>query len=241
MITSVGNEYIKKIVKLKDIKNIKEVGKYLIEGEHLVKEALKNNLLIEIITTDENMLNETIKSTLVSSEVMKKISNLKSIPKVVGVCKTFETKDIKGNRILILDNILDPGNLGTIIRCCSAFNIDTIIMGDDCVSVYNDKVLRSTQGLHFYQNIVRDNLIDAIPKLKDEGYDILVTSVNNGEDIRRVKPSKFALVVGNEGQGVKSDIMTMASKLVNIKMNKQCESLNVAIATAICLYELDNG
>ena len=240
MITSVQNEYVKNIIKIKKLKCLKEDKLYVIEGEHLVIEAMKYNLVTEVIITPTYNKPLNIKTTIVSNEVMKKITTLASIPNIIAVCKSKEESKIVGNRLLLLDNILDPGNLGTIIRTAKAFNIDTIIIGDDCVSLYNDKVLRSTQGLHFSQNIIRTNLLDIIPSLKENGYKILSTVVNKGTNIRTIKEDKLAIIFGNEGKGVKNKLLELSTNLVTIPMNNDCESLNVAIATAICLYELDN-
>ena len=148
---------------------------------------------------------------------------------------------ITGNHILILDDIADPGNLGTIIRSSCAFNVDTIILSTNSVDIYNDKVLRSTQGMIFNMNIIYCDLEDIIPKLRDNGYLILGTNVNNGVDVRTVKVSKYALIMGNEGHGVGENIQNMCDKNLYIAMNFDCESLNVAVATSILLYELNRG
>lgn len=240
MITSVNNSYIKELIKIKNGKTFKEDGLYIIEGEHLVIEANKHGLLKEIITLNEMQIDDKIKTTLVSEEVMKKITSLKSIPTIIGVCIRKESNEVSGNRLLILDNVSDPGNLGTIIRSAKAFNIDTIILGDDCVSLYNEKVLRSTQGLHFSINIIKCDLLQIIPKLKADGYDILSAVVSDAISIKTIKTDKYALIVGNEGLGIKKEILDITDKKVTIKMNTDCESLNVSIATAICLYELSN-
>ena len=174
-------------------------------------------------------------------DVMKKVSSLLNPTNVIGVCKILENSEVIGNHILLLDDIQDPGNIGTIIRSSKAFNIDTIILSNNSVDIYNDKVLRSTQGMIFDMNIIYGDLLDIIPNLRDNGYMILGTNVNNGVDVRGIKVSKFALVMGNEGQGVKQEIQNMCDKNLYIKMNNNCESLNVAVATSILLYELDRS
>ncbi len=141
----------------------------------------------------------------------------------------------------MLDDIGDPGNIGTIIRSAKAFNIDTIILSNNSVDIYNEKVLRSTQGMIFNINIVYADLMETILTLRDRGYLILGTNVNNGVDVREVKTSKFALIMGNEGKGVHKEIQDMCDKNLCIKMNSSCESLNVGVATSILLYELDRG
>ena len=174
----------------------------------------------------------------VNHDIMKKISNLDSPPKVIGICKLLEEKEI-GDRVLILDGIQDPGNLGTIIRSAVAFNIDTIILSNDTVDMYNSKVIRSTQGMLFYINIIRTDLMEVLPELKKNNYTIYTTNVTNGIDIKKCeKQNKFALIVGNEGNGVSKKVSDYADYTIYIKTNNNVESLNVAVATSILLYEL---
>src|SRR5574344_738367 len=114
MINSVDNKKIIEISKLNTAKYRKESNKFIVEGIHLVEEAYKNNLLIEIFSLNE-ITDFQVPTTIISEQVMKKISNLDTIPSIIGICKIFNNEDI-GNSILILDGIQNPGNLGTIIR-----------------------------------------------------------------------------------------------------------------------------
>ncbi len=243
VITSVDNKKIKKYVLLKDSKERKKEKLFLVEGMHLCMEANKYGLLDDLLLLNGSQLEFSYDKeiTYVTENVMKKISNLTNYPNVIGVCKMVNNSSIQGNRLLLLDNIADPGNLGTIIRSASAFNIDTIILSTNSVDIYNDKVIRSTQGMIFKMNIVYKKLEDVISNLHEHGYLILGTNVNDGVDVRNIKTSKYALIMGNEGHGVRKEIQDMCDKNLNIKMNENCESLNVAVATSILLYELDRG
>ena len=109
------------------------------------------------------------------------------------------------------------------------------------MDIYNDKVIRSSQGMLFHQNIFYDDLEIVINKLKEDNYVILGTDVNNGEDVRSINVNKYALIMGNEGNGVRSNIKNLCDKNLYIKMNKDCESLNVGVATSILIYELDRS
>ena len=105
--------------------------------------------------------------------------------------------------------------------------------------MYNSKVVRSTQGMLFHINIIRKKLIDILPKLKKNNYTIYTTNVTNGTDIKKCeKQNKFALIVGNEGNGVSKEVADYADYTIYIKTNNNVESLNVAVATSILLYEL---
>ncbi len=243
LITSVENNKIKKYVLLKNSKNRKQEKMFLVEGMHLCIEANKCGILEDILLLKDTELEFSYQReiTYVTENVLKKVSNLTNYSNVIGICKMPEKDKIIGKRILLLDNISDPGNLGTIIRSSKSFNIDTIVLSQNSVDIYNDKVLRSTQGMLFNMNIIYDDLIKVINKLKSEKYLILGTDVDDGVDVRKIKADKFALVMGNEGHGVSEEIKNICDKNLYIKMNTDCESLNVAVATSILLYELDRG
>lgn len=237
--SSIANAKIKNIKKLNDKKYRDMVGLFLIEGEHLVIEAYKNNCLKTLIVEENYNFKLDLETMITTTNVLKYISKLDNPPKVMGICYKRDIKEL-GDKLLILDNVQDPGNLGTIIRSAVAFNIDTIILGSDCVDLYNPKVLRATQGLIFGINIKVENLPDIIPWLKQKEYKLLVTNLNGGNDIKTIeKNNKFAIIVGNEGQGVKKEIIDLSDESIYIKMNSKCESLNVGVATGIILYELD--
>lgn len=234
-LTSVNNDKVKFWEKLK-LKKYRDMYKlFLIEDEHLLNEALKYNLVKEVITTDTS-LNYNIDTYYVTNKIMDLLSNQVSGAKVIGVCRFLEEKEVNGN-ILILDNIQDPGNLGTIIRSASAFNFNNIILSNDSVDLYNPKVIRATEGMLFNTNIIRTDIIEFINKL-DNKYLKVSTNVNNGEDIRNIKNNNIALIIGNEGNGVRKEINDLCNKYVNIKMNKNTESLNAAVAASILMYEV---
>ena len=137
--TSINNPKIKYLSKLKEKKFRDKENLYIIEGEHLVKEAIKRNIVKEIFVL-ENSSFDFNNASYVTKEVMKYITNLDSIPPVIGLAYKEEPKEI-GNKIVILENVQDPGNIGTIIRSAVAFNIDTIILTKGCADVYSPKVL----------------------------------------------------------------------------------------------------
>jgi TrmH family RNA methyltransferase len=239
-ITSSSNEKIKDLKKLESRKYRDKEGLFLVEGEHLISEAYKSGNLIEILIEEGIDINVDIKKTIVSSNVLRELSTLTTPPKVIGLCKKIEPKTNLGNRILMLDNIQDPGNLGTIIRSAVAFNTDTIVLGNGSVDIYNPKVVRATQGLIFHINIIEEYLYSLITKLKQDNYTILGTKVDGGSDLKSFsKPSKYALIMGNEGHGMDINLEPLCDKFVYINMNNACESLNVSVACSIILYQLD--
>ena len=240
IITSLTNSRIKEICKLKEKKYRNMTNTFLIEGINLVTEAGKSNLLKEIFVLEGKTINIDIPTTYVTKEVMKKISSTDSIPNVVGVSLKKE-ESLLGDRLLLLDNLQDPGNLGTIIRSSKAFNIDTIVISPTTVDMYNPKVLRSTEGMIFHTNIIIRELSTFIKNIKEDNYLIYGTKVDGGTNIKDINiNNKYALVIGNEGRGMSSTISDLCDKYLYIKMNNEVESLNAAVAASILLYEMDD-
>ena len=238
MINSVNNEKIKKYSKLLQKKYRDETNFYLVSTDHLVKEAIKNKKVIDIFVLDgtkENYIN----STIITDQVMRKLTTLKTLPNVVAVVKKNEEKNINGN-VILLDGVQDPGNVGTIIRSAVAFNIDSIVLGSGTVDIYKEKVLRASEVMINNINIIKKDLVDTILDLKVNGYEIIGTKVDGGTNIKEIKSSKYALLVGNEGSGVSKNLLDLCDKYAYIKMNKNCESLNVGVATSIIIHELNN-
>lgn len=233
-ITSIHNDNVKYWVSLKNKKIRDKERKFIVEGDHLIEEARKNNLIEYIIScVDENA------DFYVTKEIMEKISDQKSISYNAAVVKFIPEDSLNGN-VIILDNLQDPGNLGTIIRSSVAFNIDTIIISDTSVDLYNPKVVRSTEGMIFNLNIIRRNLEGIIPVLKNLGYKIVGTDVNEGIDVRNISKENVAIIIGNEGNGMSENVKEMCDEFINIKINKSCESLNAGVAASIIMYEVSH-
>lgn len=235
--SSINNNKIKELKKLKNKKYRDLSNKFIIESEHLIKEAYDLGYLEEIYVLENSNYNYDVTTNYVTKEVLKYISDLNT-PNIIGVAKKIEPKRI-GNKVILLDNIQDPGNLGTIIRSSVAFNIDTIILSDDSVDLYNDKVIRASEGMIFKINIIRENVIDLLSEIKDDYY-IYGTKVNGGNSLKKIeKRDKFVIIMGNEGNGMNKSLDEYCDSFIYIDMNPECESLNVGVATSIILYELD--
>lgn len=237
--SSVDNSKIKDLKKLQTKKYRDKKNMFLIEGKHLVLEAYKTGYLKEMLLEENELLPLDVMTYYMTNNVKNYLSELTTPTNVIGVCNKKEGT-IKGNRIVYLDCIQDPGNLGTIIRSCVAFNIDTLILSRDTVDLYNSKVIRATQGLIFHLNIVISDINEFGPKLKDEGYKIYGTKVTHGKSLKTIeKVSKFVIIMGNEGNGISELSSELCDEFIYIDMNGLCESLNVGVATSIILYELD--
>lgn len=207
MITSASNNTIKALIKLKQKKYRDETGYYLVEGEHLVEEAMKAKQVECLISTKD--ITSDLPIIVVSNEVMSKLSFTKSPQSIMAKCKIKkEKKLIDGKRYLILDDLQDPGNIGTLIRTALAFSIDQVILSNNCVDLYNDKLLRSMQGANFHISCIYDDLKTVISTLKKNNVKIIGSALENGQDIKQIKISeKMAFIVGNEGNGMNKDIL----------------------------------
>ncbi|MDE5587381.1 MAG: RNA methyltransferase [Bacilli bacterium] len=241
-ITSLDNERVKKYNRLKEKKYRDQENQFIVEGDHLVEEAYRAGLVDEVILEMGEECSFDVSKVFVTKEIIAKITTLESPPTILALCHKKEMKESLGKKILILDEIQDPGNLGTMIRSSKAFHVDSIVLGEGCVDLYNPKVLRSTQGMIFHSNITTAKIEELIPKLKKENIVVYGTRVESGMDIRTIKKEekeKFALIMGNEGNGVHQEILELCDEYLYIPMSEEVESLNVAIATSILLYEFD--
>ena len=241
VITSLENDRVKKYVRLQRKKNRDLENLYIVEGEHLVIEADKAGVIEEIILLDGENYDYNYPVYYVTDEILNKISTMDTAPKIMAVCRKNNNSTIIGNKILVLDGVQDPGNLGTIIRSSLAFNVDTIVLLENSVDLYNHKGLRATQSMYNYINIVNKDFNEVYKYMKDNNITIYGTSVVNGIDassLNKEEKKKYCLIMGNEGQGIREEIFNMCDKNLYIKMNEKVESLNVGVACSILLYEL---
>ena len=239
LITSVNNDKVKELVKLKDKKYRDLTDSFFVEGKDLCDSAYENGILRELYILDGyDNIYDGIPYVYVSQEVMKKISDLGSVSEYYGVCSKMVEGDI-GARILVLDDIQDPGNLGTIIRSAVAFNFDSIVLSENTVDMYNPKVVRSAKGMLFKINVISRELTSFLKELDD--YEIYGTDVTDGINIKEEKiPSKVAIVIGNEGKGISEKVRDCCHKFIYIGMNDKCESLNAGVSASIIMYEVNN-
>ena len=236
MIESVNNKEVIFLSKLRETKTIKENKMYIVETPHLVEEAFKAGLLLKVITSDENLNTYGVPTILMNQKCMEKISALKSVPSIMGLVSLKENKEIKGTKIIILDNVQDPGNVGTIIRSALAFNVDTVVLSNDSVNVFNEKLIRSSEGNIFKMNVVTMDTIEAINKIKNMNIDVYYADMHGKEDVCEIKPASYCLVMGSEGKGISDKVKDNCTKSIRIDMNPSCESLNVAVASSIIMH-----
>ena len=239
-IESVNNQYIKDLYKLHEKKYRDLEKKFLVEGVHLVSEAYKTKNLEAVLFCDEKYKLEGVENILVNDIIIQKLAFTKTPQKLIGVCKQINIKNASPSKFLLLDDIQDPGNLGTLTRSSLGFNIDRIYLSKGSVDIYNDKFIRASSGAIFHIDIEIVDLKEKILELKEQGIDIFGTSVENGVLLENIKSNKYAIILGNEGSGVKKEILDLTTKNIFIKTNPLLESLNVSVAGSIILYYLNS-
>lgn len=229
MITSRQNPAIKYYLKLKKKKYRDLENKFLVYGDHLVDVALQRGNVDTIITS-----NEHAGGLLVSPEIIAEFSQTETVFDILAVCNKT-SNPIESDKILILDDVQDPDNVGALIRSASAFGFKHVIFSLKTADFYNEKTIRASQGAIFDVYHERLDLADKIKELKILGYTIIGAEAH-GLNQKIDKTEKIALILGNEGAGISQEVKRLVDHSVTIKV-ESVESLNVSVAGAILMYE----
>lgn len=253
IISSKDNEIVKNIKKLKEKKYRDLENAYIIEGIKLVKEAIYENAKIRQIIMCENYADnkEIDKETLyeiskynliyVTEKVFNTITDVKTPQGIIAIVeKNNSTCEINYSEeiIIALDDVQDPGNLGTIIRTADSANLKQIILSKNSADPYNPKVVRSTMGGIFRVNIIEvDNLEETLKQTQKNGFKVMVTVLDTQKSIYDVNYNKKVIVIGNEANGISKAIQNIADEKVKIPMLGKTESLNASVAAGVMIYE----
>ncbi len=235
MISSLTNNKVKNWLKLRQVKYRNKFKKFIIEEEHVIAEAIKtNNLETLILLEGSNNQFGFTNVEIVSKDVMKKLSSNISLNKMIGIANVSQNS-LESNRVLLLDDIQIPGNMGTILRTAHSLGYNKIFVSEGCVDVYNDKVIKASQGAIFHLDIEECSLLKVIEK---SAFPIYATGFENSVLLDNVVASdKLGIIVGNEGSGVAPELIAKSHQTIQIPV-QQFDSLNVAVAAAICMYGL---
>lgn len=252
-ISSKENELIKHIKKLKDKKERDISNEYVIEGIKLIQEAIQENVNIkQIIVCDDCDKTEGIPKDLmyeiakydcvyVTKKIFKYISEVQEPQGILAVIeKNNLDKDIDYNQdiIVALNDVQDPGNLGTILRTVDSIGLTQILVSKGTADSYNPKVVRSTMGAIFRIKIIEcEDLEKILKEIKKHKFKIVVTSLQTENTIYEINYNKKVIVIGNEAKGVEQKIQQIADEKIKIPMLGKTESLNASVATGIVLYE----
>lgn len=248
-ITSLTNEKIKFVVKLHQKKYRDELNLFIVEGFKAFEELEKSDFEIETVFLNEKFVDEvkldSEQLVICSSDVMKKISTTESDAPILAIAKQkkYDISEFqKFNKIVLLDNIKDAGNLGTIIRSSLAFGFDGILLTQNSVDIYNSKVIRSSVGTFFNMPI---SYIDEKIILKDyfKEHKTLVTVVSGAENTKLddIKDKKIICAFGSEADGISEHFIKQADYKITLPMQNDVESLNLSACASIVLYELSEN
>lgn len=241
-ITSLKNPKVTAWKALKDRKGRRESGCFLVEGRKMVEEALASAFDVETVLVQEGMElpdGLTMPVYELPAHVLAAVCDTKTPQGIAAVVRMKEQSAL-GKHIVVLDGVQDPGNVGTIIRTADAAGLDGVLLSTQCADVFSPKVLRATMGSIFRMNLrTTDDLPGELTKLREKGYSILSSQLDGTPFYEREKVAEqFALIIGNEGNGVSEQVQQTATHRVRLPMRGGAESLNAAIAAAIMMYEL---
>ena len=243
IITSKANSVVKNAKKLHQKKYRKSA--YLIEGWHLFEEAVQAGVTIEKIFALESYRDQLAafpQTVWVSEDILLDLADSQTPQGIVAVVQKEEVGqvDFSQGKFLFLEDVQDPGNVGTIIRTADAAGFTGVIVSDKSADIYSLKTLRSMQGSHFHLPIYRMASQALLEEAKEAGIPVLATTLSKDSvDYRELPPiENFVLVMGNEGQGISPLMAESADQLVHISMKGQAESLNVAVAAGILIFHL---
>ncbi len=241
-ITSLKNPKVAAWKALKDRKGRRESGCFLVEGRKMVEEALASAFDVETVLVQEGMElpdGLTMPVYELPAHVLAAVCDTKTPQGIAAVVRMKEQSAL-GKHIVVLDGVQDPGNVGTIIRTADAAGLDGVLLSNQCADVFSPKVLRATMGSIFRMNLrTTDDLPGELTKLREKGYSILSSQLDGTPFYEREKVAeRFALIIGNEGNGVSEQVQQTATHQVRLPMRGGAESLNAAIAAAIMMYEL---
>ncbi len=239
IIQSTQNKKIKERAKLLKKKERDRSNLFIVEGRHLLEEAQKAQVLEEVYLLEGQENPTDIEARYCSQNVLNKLSMQSSDAKMIGICKKKELTCDKELVALFLDDIQDPGNLGTIFRTAYSFGIDCIYLSQACSDPYNPKAIQASKGALFHLPFKVGNLQDLIQEKQKQGMSIYATALHHESiPLQTCNPPKtYGIVLGNEGQGIHEELLSLCNQTLYIEMD-QFESLNVAIACSIVLYTL---
>lgn len=253
VISSKDNEFIKHVKKLKDKKYRDMNNEFIVEGIKLVREAIEENANIKQIVICDNCENSDIipkdlmyeiakyQCIYVTDKILSSISDVNTpqgILAIIGRNNEEVEIDYSQDIIVALDDIQDPGNLGTILRTVDSIGLNQILVSKGTADSYNPKVVRSTMGAIFRVNIIEcDDLEKTLKEVKKHKFELVITSLQTENSIYDVNFNKKVVVIGNEANGVSQKIQNMADIKAKIPMLGKTESLNASIAAGIVLYE----
>lgn len=248
MISSVSNPAVKNVCALMKKASLRrEEGLFVVEGRRMAEEIPADRLEQAYVTEDflkseeGRRLGEQLRAEIVSPEVMEKMSDTKTPQGILALVRMEKRRreELYGRFLLVLESVQDPGNVGTLLRTAEAAGAGGIILDRGSADPYSPKVLRSTMGAIFrLPFVISENLPDELQKLRRDGYHLLAAHLKGAVSYDTASyPERCAILLGNEGNGLSDTVTALSNERVFIPMEGKTESLNVAVAGALLLYE----
>ena len=246
----ISKSEIKKIRSLNTKKGRDLHDLILIEGKRLISQIVSSKSNINKVWTTEDFYNKNpklinflsgVEVELISSQDLKTITTTQNPSGIIGIMEPpAGSIDKMNERILILDNIADPGNLGTILRTANWFGINNVVLSEECVDPYNSKVVRSAMGSHFSMNIVKIDIFRYINQLRSNQFKIIAADLDTNHSIENLElnSNQWALLMGSEAHGLSENIDKLVDYKIKIPQSGKIESLNVSVACGIFLFHI---
>lgn len=235
IITSRSNPKVREFIEARDGK---APGRFAVEGYHLVEMALSSGLAERIYSVKP--FNGDVGSYEVSEDVMRKMAFSKNPEGIAAICRKKEQRPISSKRVLVLDGVSDPGNVGTLIRGASAFSFFDVILLNHCASPFSPRAVSASQGGIFLVNLIEGlSPEEAVAALRKQGYIIMGTDLKSSKPLEETdvpEDKGLALILGNEARGVSAGLLSQSDVNVRISMSKDIDSLNVAMAGSIIMH-----
>ncbi len=243
-ISSRKNSLIAHVKKLgADKKYRREMGEYFCQGDKLLYEAVKWDAKIKTVLFcgDVPDVPEYERMVRVPKDIIESVSPMKSAPEVVFTCAMPEVwESIAAGRHLIMENMQDPGNVGTILRTADALDCGAVILAGDCADPFSPKAVRASMGAVFRHKIIELPVESLVEQAEEIGLPIYAAALDStAYDLRELKlPESYAFAIGNEGHGLSRQLLEASAARVIIPMSERCESLNAASAATVILWEM---
>lgn len=225
-----------------------KTSEFIVEGFHLVEEALKNEGTVLTLIVREgtdfpaDWQDDHLQIVEITHELTQELTDTEHTQGIFAHCRQPHYSDEQQatwKKVLLIDAVQDPGNVGTMIRTADAAGVDGVVLGKGSADPYNPKTVRSAQGSHFHLPVVKGNLFTWVNHLKNEGVAVYGTALKNATPFHEINSTdQFGLIVGNEGSGIDEELLALTDRNVTIPILGQAESLNVAVATGILLFNL---
>ncbi|MHB1315609.1 MAG: TrmH family RNA methyltransferase [Christensenellales bacterium] len=245
-IESAQNRMVKWLKSLKDKKNRDETQRYMLEGEKMVREAQKAGLA-ELIAAEDGMYPDLISAAedagievyTMPKAVFKLVSDAQSPQGILAILaipqRKWAIKEFKSH-LIALENVQDPGNVGTTIRTAEAAGFSGVLLCGNCADPYSPKTVRSAMGSIMRVPVYTDCTIDRLQELKEAGYTLCAGDLRGQDTLE--KTERAVLLVGSEAGGLSGELLTLAQKRFRLPMKGQAESLNAAVFAGIAMYAL---